>query len=64
MADRFPPARLAALEEEHTSSGAHRVQEIPFPGWVPADVVEAAGDLSVDDALAQLPACLRQLRTT
>jgi hypothetical protein len=59
VADRFPPARLAALHEEHTPSGAHRVHEVPFPGWVPGDVLEAAGTLSGEDALAQLPACLR-----
>src|SRR5262249_46874004 len=32
-ADRFAPERLAALREEHTRSGAHRVREEPFPEW-------------------------------
>jgi hypothetical protein len=58
VADRFTPKQLAALHEEHTASGAHRVVEQPFPDWVPADVVLAAAELSVDDALAQLPPCL------
>lgn len=59
VADRFPPERLAALQEEHTATGAHRVQHVPFPDWVPADVERAADDLSVEQALAQLPACLQ-----
>jgi hypothetical protein len=59
VADRFPPNRVAAIREEHTSSGTHRVREEPFPDWVPGDVLQAAEDLSVDDALAELPDCLR-----
>ena len=31
LADRFPVARLAAIEEQHTASGAHMTIEIPFP---------------------------------
>ena len=59
VADRFEAKQLAALHEEHTASGAHRVHEQPFPDWVPEDVIRAAGELSVPDAFAQLPACLR-----
>jgi hypothetical protein len=59
VADRFPAERVAAIHEEHTSSGAHRVREQPFPDWVPSDVLDAAQELSVDDALAGLPDCLR-----
>ena len=58
-ADRFSPKQLAALHEVHTTTGAHRVDEVPFPDWVDADVVAAAGRLSLDEALAELPACLR-----
>jgi hypothetical protein len=59
VADRFPAQRLAALHEEHTPSGAHRVREQPFPQWVPDEVLRAAEDLSLEDAWAQLPDCLR-----
>ena len=59
VADRFPAARLAAIVEEHTATGAHRVTEQPFPDWVPADVRRAAAKLSIDDAFAALPECLR-----
>ena len=59
VAARFPAERLAAVDEEHTTSGAHRTTEIPFPDWVPAEELNAAALLTVDDALAQLPPCLR-----
>jgi hypothetical protein len=58
-ADRFPPERLAAIREEHTSTGAHQVHEQPFPEWVPDDVVRASRLLSIEEALAELPECLR-----
>ena len=58
IADRFTPSQLAALHEEHTPSGAHRVVEQPFPDWVPPEVVAAAHRLSIGEAEAQLPACL------
>jgi hypothetical protein len=59
VADRFPAARLAALYDEHTSSGAHRVREHAFPGWVPDTVKQQARQLSEEQAFAELPACLR-----
>ena len=59
-AERFPPERLAAIDEVHTASGAHRTIEIPFPDWVPAEDVSASALLTIDEALALLPACLRE----
>ena len=59
VADRFPPARLAAVDDEHTAKGAHRRRETPFPDWVPAAEVAMAAALTVDEALGQLPSCLR-----
>ena len=59
VADRYPPARLAAIEEQHTASGAHLSIAIPFPEWVPARVRAAARKLTEEEALALLPACLR-----
>jgi hypothetical protein len=59
VADRFPPARLAAVDEEHTATGAHRTKVTPFPDWVPSEDLVGAGTLTVDEALDQLPACLR-----
>jgi len=59
VGDRFPAERLAAIVEEHTATGAHRVTEHPFPDWVPTDARRAGAKLSVDEALAMLPECLR-----
>jgi hypothetical protein len=59
VADRFSAERLAAVDEVHTASGAHRTIEAPFPDWVPAEDLAAAALLTVDEALALLPACLR-----
>lgn len=59
VSDRFPADRLAAIDEEHTASGAHRKIETPFPEWVPAEVLEAASALTEEQALATLPECLR-----
>jgi hypothetical protein len=58
VADQFPAERLAAVDEVHTASGAHRTIEVPFPEWVPAEDLAAAALLTVDEALARLPACL------
>ena len=59
VADRFTAKQLAALHEEHTATGAHKVEEEQFPDWVPDDVRRASEHLSVEEALARLPACLR-----
>jgi hypothetical protein len=58
-AERFPSERLAAIDEVHTATGAHRTMEIAFPDWVPAEDASAAALLTIEDALAQLPACLQ-----
>ncbi len=59
VADEIGVERLAALHQEHTTNGAHRSIEVDFPLWVPADVLDLAADLSLDQAFAQLPDCLR-----
>jgi hypothetical protein len=59
VGDRFPLERLAAIKEEHTASGAHRVREQPFPQWIPQESLDAADNLSEEEALAQLPEFLR-----
>jgi len=51
---RFSAAQLRQVSEVHTASGAHRVQEIPFPDWVPADDVAQASSLSEEDAFGLL----------
>ncbi len=59
LADRLPTERLAAVDEVHTTSGAHHTVAVPFPQWVPADDIAAAASLTVEQAWAMLPPCLR-----
>lgn len=40
LADRFPAAGLARVEEVHTAGGKHALRKTPFPKWVPAAVLE------------------------
>ena len=55
----IPPERLPSIEEHHTASGAHRKVETPFPAWVPAEAIEAAAQLTEEQAFDELPDCLR-----
>lgn len=55
LSHRISAERLASIKEEHTSKGFHRAQETPFPGWVPAEALEAGSALSEHEALATLP---------
>lgn len=54
LAERFPAADLARLREVHGAGGAHRVEETPFPHWLPQDSRDAAQRLRVDEAQAAL----------
>lgn len=54
LANSLDKKTLAALHEEHTPSGAHRVRTIPFPRWVPPDVRHAAENISEEEARLQL----------
>jgi hypothetical protein len=38
------------------------IAEVPFPDWIPAEDVAAAALLTVEEALALLPRCLRGSR--
>jgi len=52
-------SRLASIHSEHTPSGAHRSFEVEYPFWVPQETIRLAASLSMDEAFAQLPECLR-----
>ena len=61
LAKDFDPDRLAQVHQEHTRSGYHVKRDVPFPQWVPADVMEQAQRLSEQqarDALGALAAVL------
>ncbi|HVS83638.1 MAG TPA: hypothetical protein VHE60_18045 [Pyrinomonadaceae bacterium] len=54
VAKRFPSAQIAQVHEVHTASGRHVTREVPFPKWVPPDVVEHAKGMSEKEALDAL----------
>jgi hypothetical protein len=54
VAKRFPSAQIAQVHEEHTTSGRHVTREVPFPKWVPAEVINQAKRMSEKKALDAL----------
>jgi len=64
LASSLDKKTLAAIKEEHTPSGAHRVRTISFPRWVPPEVRQAARNISEEEARLQLgdwiKLCLRK----
>jgi hypothetical protein len=50
LAPSFGKERLAKVWDEHTKSGAHVSRRVPFPKWVPSDVMKEAGTLSIQQA--------------
>ncbi len=52
LAGHLPKSGLAAIRDEHTASGRHRVDRTPYPRWVPRDVLREAGRLSLAEARA------------
>jgi hypothetical protein len=50
----LPRERLASVQEFHATSGAHRVEETPYPEWVPNDVKKASERLTREQALERL----------
>jgi hypothetical protein len=62
LADRLPKKQLARVWEEHTPGGTHRSRQMPFPKWVPPEVLKKATELSVSEAeriLSQWPTLTR-----
>lgn len=55
-AKRFSPAQIAQVHEEHTASGRHVTREVPFPQWVPPEVMEQAKRMSEQEAVTALGA--------
>ncbi|MEO5626884.1 MAG: hypothetical protein ABIQ70_12820 [Dokdonella sp.] len=54
LAKRFPADRLARIEEVHSPTGAHRVEEIPFPQWLAQETAAQAQQVSDEQARAAL----------
>ena len=58
LAPRFGKEQLAKVWNEHTRTGTHLSRRVPFPKWVPADVMKEAGGLSTPEAERILSAVL------
>ena len=58
LAPRLGKERLANVWDEHTKSGAHVSRRIPFPKWVPENVMKEAEALSIQEAERVLAAVL------
>lgn len=54
LAARFPPDRIAKVIQEHTAGGRHINKEVPFPRWVPAQVMKQSTSITEEEALAEL----------
>jgi hypothetical protein len=54
LADHFPADQLAQVRQEHTASGKHVNHCTAYPEWVPAEILEEAKRLTVQDAAALL----------
>ena len=54
LSERLPRGRLAAIREEHTPQGRHRVIERPYPRWVPREIARRAGELTEERAAGEL----------
>ena len=61
LAEWLDAGALDAMHEEHSESGAHQANRIAFPAWVPPDVMVLAHALSEDEAMALLPAWVRDV---
>lgn len=50
LASRFRNNQLARVWNEHTRTGAHRSRRMPFPEWVPSEIMRHAERLSIAEA--------------
>ncbi|MEP7042459.1 MAG: hypothetical protein ABI843_05320 [Dokdonella sp.] len=54
LSARLPSARLARVREVHTEGGRHRIEQTPYPAWLPRDTAAAAQRLTDAEAIATL----------
>lgn len=57
LSKRFPAANIAQIREEHTTSGKHILKTVPFPTWVPKEIMIDAEKLTEREAMLQFRAC-------
>ncbi len=54
LAKRFPVHSLDRVREVHMLNGRHKRDDIPFPKWVPSNVMQASKSLTIAEAEAQI----------
>ena len=59
LREQFDLARLSAIREVHTPQGKHETRTVPFPEWVPREVMIAAANLTALEAAEMLRSKLR-----
>jgi hypothetical protein len=62
LAGRFAPEQLAQVGEAHTASGRHVTHAVPYPEWVPPEVMEQARRVREQDALRALGSWVQSSR--
>lgn len=55
LAPKFDSGLLDKVVEIHTTSGKHKVEIVPFPQWVPAEIKFQSEKISEEDAMKVLP---------
>jgi len=50
----FKRRAVAAVREEHTPSGAHRIKTVPYPQWVTLSARQSAKNIAEAEAAKQL----------
>ena len=54
VANRFEPAQLEEVREDHMPSGRHMTRKVPYPLWVPPSIHAQAALLTEEQAIASL----------
>jgi hypothetical protein len=63
LSGSLPRRGLAAIHEEHTDSGRHRLVVMPYPRWVPKPILARARKLTPEAARAALGPAIAQRAT-
>jgi hypothetical protein len=63
LAGELGRARLAVIRESHTPSGKHVTTSVPFPEWVPEDVLAEARKIALDEARSLCAPALERRNT-
>lgn len=60
LAEKFPVRTLDKARQIHLPSGRHARDDVPFPDWVPAPVLESARSISIKNATLEIDKWLQR----